>query len=93
MKSAAEPSPGRQQTSSLPAEGEPVVAQQLADQDTSVPLAEAEVMRDPETWIQEIEDLLADGKGEEALASLKKFRLDYPDYQLPEDLRALIPDQ
>ena len=93
MKSAAEPSPGRQQSSTLPADGEPVVAQQLADQDTSAPLAETEVMRDPETWIQEIEDLLADGKGEEALDSLKKFRLDYPDYQLPEDLRALIPAQ
>ena len=48
-------------------------------------------MRDPEQWIEDIENLLADGKSEEAIASLEDFRLEYPDYQLPEGLKILLP--
>ena len=93
MKSGVEPLPGRQQPSILPADGDLVVAQGFADQDSPSQFAEAQAMREPETWIQDIEKLLADGKRAEAIASLEKFRLDYPDYQLPEDLQSLVPAQ
>ena len=93
MKSGVEPLPGRQQPSILPADGDLVVAQRFADQDSPSQFAEAQAMREPETWIQDIEKLLADGKRAEAIASLEKFRLDYPDYQLPEVLQSLVPAQ
>jgi len=57
-------------------------------QQASTRLAEREPVVN---WIEDIEKLLVDGKREEAIASLEKFRLDYPDYQLPEDLLSLIP--
>ena len=91
MKSTIEPSLGRQQASTRLAESEPVVMQRFADEDSPARVAKAEAIRDPGDWIEDIEQLLVDGKREEAIASLEKFRLDYPDYQLPEDLLSLIP--
>jgi len=93
MKSAAESPPGRQQPSAQLSDSESIVAQERADQDSPTQFAEAEAMRDPEEWIESIENLLADGKRDEAIASIGKFRLEYPDYQLPEDLQLLVPPQ
>jgi hypothetical protein len=91
MKSTTETSPGRQQASTRLAESEPVVMQRFADEDSPARFAKAEAIRGPKDWIEDIEKLLADGKRDEAIASLEKFRLDYPDYQLPKDLLSLIP--
>ena len=91
MKSTIEASPGRQQPSPQLAESESVVMQGFADKDSPARIARSEAMRDPGDWIEDIEQLLADGKRDEAIASLEKFRLDYPDYQLPEGLLLLIP--
>ena len=93
MKSAIEASPGRQQPQARLAESEPVGMPQFSDQDAPTPFAEAEVMRDPGDWVEEIEQLLAEGKRDEAIASLEKFRLDFPYYPLPEDLQSLLPSQ
>jgi hypothetical protein len=93
MKPTAERPPGRQQPSEQFSDSEPMVAQDRADQDSPTQFAEAEAMRDPEEWIESIEKLLADGKRGEAIAAIKEFRLDYPDYQLPEDLQSLVPAQ
>jgi hypothetical protein len=43
----------------------------------------------PEHWIANIEQLLRDNKRDEAIRSLNEFRKQYPDYQLPNDLRGL----
>lgn len=91
MKSTIEPLPGRQQSSTRLAESEPVVMQRFADEDSPARFAKAEAIRDPGDWIEDIEKLLADGKRDEAIASLEKFRFDYPDFQLSEDLLSLIP--
>jgi hypothetical protein len=95
MKSAAESPPDRQQPSAQLSDSESIVAQERADQDSPAQFAEAEAeaMRDPEEWIESIDNLLADGKRDEAIASIGKFRLEYPDYQLPEDLQSLLPPQ
>jgi hypothetical protein len=42
----------------------------------------------PEKWLERIEELRKQGKFEEAKASLAEFRKRYPDYQLPDALRA-----
>jgi hypothetical protein len=47
--------------------------------------------RDPEQWIRDINELLAQGKRAQAIDSLKAFRGKYPDYQLTPELRALLP--
>jgi hypothetical protein len=48
-------------------------------------------MRDPGQWIEDIEELLAQGRRAEAIDSLEEFRLEYPDYDLPSDLQLLLP--
>jgi hypothetical protein len=82
--------PSRRQRSALRSEREPVVMQQFADQDVSGRVAQAETRRDPAVWIAEIEKLLAEGKRDKAIASVEKFVRDYPDYQLPENLKPLV---
>jgi len=47
--------------------------------------------RDPQRWIKDINELLAQGKRAQAIDSLKAFRRKYPDYQLTPELRALLP--
>ena len=91
MRSTIETSPARQQSSTRLAESEPVDKQRFADEDSPAQFASAGAIREPGDWIEDIEQLLADGKREEAIASLEKFRFDYPDYQLPENLLLLIP--
>jgi hypothetical protein len=41
-----------------------------------------------EKWLERIEDLRKQGRLDEAKASLADFRKRYPDYRLPEPLRA-----
>lgn len=43
----------------------------------------------PDVWIEKIRGLLKQGKKDEALKELKAFRIAYPDYQLPADLKML----
>jgi TolA-binding protein len=44
-----------------------------------------------DAWLARIRELAADGNIEEARASLREFQHRYPDYPLPQDLRALLP--
>jgi hypothetical protein len=45
-------------------------------------------VRPPEAWIEDIRRLRREGREAEAQTQLAAFRLAYPDYRLPEDLRA-----
>jgi hypothetical protein len=54
-----------------------------------VPPATADAPAVREAWLQRIRELLAEGRGEDARASLKEFLHRYPDARLPDDLRAL----
>jgi hypothetical protein len=51
--------------------------------------AMASVVPAPEEWVQKIETLLRDGQTAEAREQLAQFRKRYPDYRLPDRLRAL----
>ncbi len=44
------------------------------------------VVRTPETWVEEIRQLYAEGRAAEAAAALAAFRREYPDFRLPPDL-------
>lgn len=55
------------------------------------PFREPVQIREPVRWIEDIEELLAQGRRAEAVDSLKAFRTEYPDYELPPDLLALLP--
>ncbi len=55
------------------------------------PFREPVQIREPVRWIEDIEELLAQGRRDEAVDSLKAFRTEYPDYELPPDLLALLP--
>jgi TolA-binding protein len=44
-----------------------------------------------DAWLARIRELAADGNIEDARASLHEFQHRYPDYPLPQDLRALLP--
>jgi len=47
------------------------------------------ITRDPVLWIKKIMTLKKQGNDAEAKASLKKFRLQYPDYPIPPELKSL----
>ncbi|MBK9595432.1 MAG: hypothetical protein IPO57_08765 [Rhodocyclales bacterium] len=49
--------------------------------------AGAAAARTPEPWLEEIRQLKAQGRDQEAAEALAEFRQAYPDYRLPEDLR------
>ncbi len=53
--------------------------------------AVAEGVRDPQQWIEDIEQLLVQARRQEAIDSLEEFRREYPDYELPPDLASLLP--
>jgi hypothetical protein len=57
------------------------------------PSSSAELRRDtqlaPELWLARIEQLLRQGRRQQAVESLQLFRRAHPDWQLPEELRAL----
>lgn len=46
----------------------------------------AAAVRTPETWLEHIRSLLAQGREAEAAAELAEFRRAYPDFKLPADL-------
>ena len=43
----------------------------------------------PEQWAEKIRQLVREGRGEEARKALEELRGRYPDYALPDDLRAM----
>ena len=43
----------------------------------------------PEPWVETIRQLLRQGRGEEARKALEELRRRYPEFELPEDLRAI----
>ena len=49
--------------------------------------AGAAAARTPEQWLEEIRQLKARGRDQQAAEALAEFRQAYPDYRLPEDLR------
>jgi len=77
------------QTASAPSASEREQAFASAS-DESVQSGSAD-SREPEQWIRDINELLAQGKRAQAIDSLKAFRGKYPDYQLTPELRALLP--
>ncbi|UCH48752.1 MAG: hypothetical protein JSU95_02825 [Betaproteobacteria bacterium] len=83
--------PGRQQA--LAPEPATVLEsdRELAESAQPAEIGAADSVRDPAQWIEEIEDLVAQGRRAEAIDSLEEFRLEYPDYELPPDLLALLP--
>jgi hypothetical protein len=69
----------------------PEADRELAESARPAEIVAAEPMRDPGQWIEDIEELLAQGRRAEAIDSLEEFRLEYPDYDLPSDLQLLLP--
>jgi outer membrane protein assembly factor BamD (BamD/ComL family) len=51
--------------------------------------ADIEVNLYPEHWISDIQQMLKDGRRDDAIKNLEAFRKRYPDYKLPDDLRDL----
>jgi len=43
----------------------------------------------PEHWVADMQQMLKDGRRDDAIKNLKAFRKHYPDYTLPDDLRDL----
>jgi len=55
----------------------------------TVQMPAMDMTRDPALWIKRIIVLKKQGKNAEAKSSLKKFRLEYPDYPIPSELKVL----
>jgi len=55
----------------------------------AIPTPTTDAARDPAIWIKRIMTLKKQGKDTEAKASLKKFRVQYPDYPIPPELENL----
>jgi len=55
----------------------------------AIPMPTTDAARDPVIWIKRIIALRKQGKDTEAKASLKKFRVQYPDYPIPPELKNL----
>lgn len=51
----------------------------------------AAALREPRAWLEDIERLLREGRREQAIAELERFRAAYPDHELPRALRDLQP--
>ncbi len=104
---AAAVAPGRQQALApaplaVPLDERETAEQEMAERGLAESVQPAEIaaaesvrepepFREPERWIEDIEELLAQGRRAEAVDSLKAFRTEYPDYELPPDLLALLP--
>ncbi|MGD2138862.1 MAG: hypothetical protein PVH25_00585 [Burkholderiales bacterium] len=69
----------------------PQVASQAAGETGAPASLAVDALQDPQEWLDDIEDLLAQNKRTEAIDSLKAFRRKYPDYELPPRLRDLLP--
>jgi hypothetical protein len=72
-----------------------VMADKEATADRAVPLAgePAYNFKTPEAWLKAIDKLLDEKKMDEANKSLEAFVKAYPDYQLDEKYRALLPSE
>ncbi len=67
----------------------PVASEYGIEEDIPPATADAPEVRD--VWLQRIRELAAVGRLDDARASLHEFIRRYPDYPLPDDLRALDP--
>ena len=83
--------PGRQQALAPEPATVPEADRALAESAQPAEIVAAEPARDPAQWIEDIEELLARGRRADAIDSLEEFRVEYPDYELPPDLQALLP--
>jgi resuscitation-promoting factor RpfA len=94
---AAMQSESTRQKTAVPAAAPPVLPAPpatAADQDMpidDVPPATVASPQVRDAWLARIRELAADGNIEEARASLREFQHRYPDYPLPQELRALLP--
>jgi len=84
--------------------GAPAAASDAAPRSTSMarprsatapsPSSSVELRRDlqldPDTWLARIEELLRKGRRQQAIESLRLFRVAHPDRELPDHLRALL---
>ncbi len=65
----------------------------LSEADSAAPsqpeLLKGQASPDPEAWIVKIRNLLKQKNRDEAIKELETFRLVYPDYTLPDDLKIL----
>ena len=65
----------------------PLAASPTSAQAPAATQAANAVERSPQTWLEDIRKIMAEGKSEETGRELAEFRKRYPDYPLPEDLR------
>src|SRR5690606_11343726 len=87
------PAPARQQLPASAAAPAPPPAS-AASEDMpleDIPPATVASPQVRDAWLARIRELAAAGRSDDARASLREFRHRYPDYPLPEDLRALLP--
>lgn len=68
------------------------LARDEEDRPLSAPETRARAPRSPQQWIADIEAQLKRGNRELARAAVKKFRAEYPDYPLPQNLLELLPE-
>lgn len=66
---------------------EDMLTDDMPNEDVPPATVASPVVRD--AWLTRIRELLHQGRTEEARASLREFRLRYPNYRLPDDLRTL----
>jgi hypothetical protein len=94
-KSAAASAPEREQKDGTPGRAEAVsgALKAAATQPGPAPVAAMSAVPNdrlyPEHWISNIQKMLRDNRRDEAIRSLEDFRKQYPNYQLPDDLRDL----
>jgi hypothetical protein len=65
-------------------EGTPAFGQGVSKYKAASPAAES-----PEQWVEKIRQLVREGRSEAARKALQELRGRYPDYELPDDLRAM----
>jgi hypothetical protein len=83
--------PARQQAFAPPPATVLEADRELAQSTQPGEIVAAESLRHPAQWIEDIEELLAQGRRAEAIDFLEEFRRAYPDYKLPPDLLSLLP--
>jgi hypothetical protein len=90
---AMQSEPTRQKIA-VPAAAPPAPPVTSADEDMpidDVPPATVASPQVRDAWLARIRELATDGNIEDARASLREFQHRYPEYPLPQDLRALLP--
>lgn len=86
---AAEADPMARRASQPQERNAEIPADALGEEDVPPATVDAPEVRD--AWLQRIRELAASGNLEAARASLREFVRRWPDYPLPDDLRALGP--